>query len=124
VSAGLRRRFQHGDAALAYVQTQTTVLGHPGPVTVKGVRASLSHSLGGPFQVSAAPGYFRVIGSGSQGTVYRLATEVACTLFKDVVLSASHQFGLQQGGPTAARDEAMDIARNTFQLTLARRVSR
>jgi len=124
VSAGFRHRLRGGDAELAYVHGQTTVLGHPGPVTVKGVRAAVSYRLVGPLRVSAGPGVFRILGRGSEGTIYRLGAEVAWSVARDVTLSAIHQFSLQEGGVGLARAADSEISRNTFLLTLTRRASR
>ena len=122
VSAELRHQLAHGEAAIAYVQSQTTVLGLSGPVTVNGVRAALSHRLVGPLRFGASPAAFRVLGPRSEATLYRLGVEVAWPVARDVTLSGAHQFSLQEG--RLAQGAASEIAHNTFVLALTRRSSR
>lgn len=122
MSAGLRHRLRQGQAAIDYVHSQTTVLGQAGPVTVEGVRASLSHQLVGPLWFSADPGFFRVLARGSESTLYRVGVGVAWRVARNVTLSATHQFGLQQGG--LAQGSASELRHNTFALALTRRSSR
>ena len=120
VSAGLRHQLRQGHAAIDYVRSQTTVIGHAGPVRVQGLRASLSHQLVGPLWLSAGPGVFRIFGRGAEeGTVYRVPVELAWRVARNVTLSAIHEFGLQKRG--LGQGSESELAHNTFVLALTRR---
>jgi len=121
VSAELRHQLADGEAAIAYVQSQTTVLGLSGPVTVNGVRGAFSHRLVGPLRFGVSPAAFRVLGPRFETTLYRLGMEVAWRVGRDVTLSGAHQFSLQEG--RLAQGPGSEISHNTFVLALTRRSS-
>ncbi|HEY2946031.1 MAG TPA: hypothetical protein VGN09_26605 [Vicinamibacteria bacterium] len=114
VTASLRHRFARGEASLAYMHTQTTVLGQAGPVITKGVTATLSRQLFGSLTLAAGPTLTRVQGRGSEFEVYRLNLEMAWRLNRRLSLSASHQFNFQSGVPGLARNA--EIVHNAFVL--------
>ena len=114
-SASIRHRFARGEAALAYVHTQTTVLGEAGPVITKGVTATLSRQLFESLTLAAGPSFNRVEGRGSEFEIYRLDVEVAWRLNRRLSLSASHQFNFQSG-VTGLGGPTVEIAHNTFVL--------
>ena len=119
-TAGLRRRFRHGQAGIDYLRQETVVLGERGPVTVEGVRASLTHRVAGPVWLRVDPGVFRLLGRRSgDSTVYRVGTDVAWRLGRDFTVSATHQFGRQEGG--LVEGAASELTRNSFALALTRR---
>jgi hypothetical protein len=121
-TAGLRRRFRRGEAGIDYLRHETVVMGEPGPVTVEGVRASLSHRLAGPLWLRVDPGRFRLLGRGSAGaTLYRVGTGIAWRLGGDVTLSGTHHFGRQEGA--LSQGAASELTRNTFALALTRRAA-
>jgi hypothetical protein len=60
VSVGLKGLFQRGEAGLAYVQTQTTVLGAQGAVTVEGLTGTFGRQLGRSLRVAGGPAVFRM----------------------------------------------------------------
>lgn len=115
VSVGLRHRFRQGEAGVAYVQTQTTVLGEAGPVTTKGVTLTFSRQFLGSLTVLASPAFFRIQGRGSEAAVHRLNLEVAWRVTRRLSLAASHQFGRQEGGLGLGRPDA-EIVHNRLQL--------
>jgi hypothetical protein len=115
VTASLRHRFARGEAELAYVHTQTTVLGQAGPVMIKGVTATFRQQLREALTLAAGPTFARVQGRGSEFEVYRLNLEVAWRLNARLSLSASHQFTFQSGAPGPARP-VEEIAHNTFMV--------
>jgi hypothetical protein len=118
VTAALRHRFQGGDASLAYLHTETTVLGEAGPVTAEGVTATFSRQWG-PLRVGGAPSFFWVRGEDSESTVRRFGIEVTWRLTRRLALAASHQFTLQRGGLGLARGTDTEIAHNTLLVGLA-----
>jgi hypothetical protein len=120
VTAGLRHELRDGHAAFDYVHSQTTAVGHAGPVTVTGVRASLTHRLAGPVWFGASPGVFRITARDSlESTLYSVTSDVAWRSTRNLTLSATHQFSRQEGG--LARAPGPDLAHSTFVLALTRR---
>lgn len=115
VTASLRHRFARGEASLSYVHTQTTVLGHAGPVMTKGVTAMFRQQLLPSLTLAGGPTVARVQGRGSEFEVFRLGVEVAWRLTRRLSLSASHQFNFQSGVPGLARPDA-EIVHNLFML--------
>jgi hypothetical protein len=115
VTASLRHRFARGEASLAYMHTQTTVLGQVGPVMTKGVTAAFSRRLLPSLTLAAGPSFARVQGRGPEIEVYRLNLDVAWRLTRRLTVSASHQFNFQSGVPGLARPDA-EITRNAFVL--------
>jgi hypothetical protein len=115
VTASLRHRFTRGEASLAYMHTQTTILGEAGPVIAKGVTATFSRQLLPSLTLAAGPGLIRVQGRGPEIEVYRLNLDVAWRLTRRLSVSASHQFNFQSGVPGLARSDA-EIVHNTFML--------
>jgi hypothetical protein len=97
VNAGLMHRFRRGEAGFAYVHTQTTVVGHAGPVTAEGVAATFSRQLGSSLRVAGGPAVFRLRRRDSEVTVERLGLEVAWRVARRLSVSASDQFSLQRG---------------------------
>ena len=116
VTAALRRRFRFGDAGLAYLHTQTTVLGEPGPVTVEGLSATFNRRLGS-LRVGVGSSFFSLHGR-SESTI-RLGAEVSWRLTQRMTLTASHQFALQQGGAGLARGSDAEIAHHRVLVGLA-----
>ena len=115
VTASLRHRFARGEASLAYVHTQTTVLGGAGPVMTKAVTAAFSRQLLESLTLAAGPSFARVQGRGPEIEVYRLNLEVTWRLTRRLSLSASHQFNFQSGVPGLAGPQA-EIVHNAFVL--------
>jgi hypothetical protein len=113
--ASLRHRFERGEAAVAYVHTQTTVLGAAGPVMTKGVTATLTRQLFGSLTLAAGPTFSRVQGQGSEFEVFRINLEAAWRLNRRLSLSASHQFNFQSGVPGLTGSNA-EIVHNAFVL--------
>jgi hypothetical protein len=115
VSASLRHRFRRGEAELTYLRTQVPLLGQPGLASVEGVTASFGHGFGRSFRVALAPAAFTTRRPGFSARVVRLGLSAGWRLTRDLELSGSHQFNLQNGGLARAPEE---IARNTFFLRL------
>ena len=113
--ASLRHHFARGEAAVAYVHTQTTVLGAAGPVMSKGVTATLSRQLFESLTVAAGPTFSRIQGQASEFEVFRINLEVAWRLNRRLSLSASHQFNFQSGVPGLAEANTQ-IVHNAFVL--------
>jgi hypothetical protein len=115
VSAALKHRFHDGEAGVAYVHTQTTILGETGPVMADGLTATFKRQLGEAFTVAGGPAFYRVQGRGPEIAVHRLDLEVAWRLSGQLSLAASRQFSLQRGVPGLERADAQ-IVRNTLLL--------
>jgi len=115
VSARLRHHFARGEAVLAYVHTQTTVLGEAGPVITKGVTAAFRRQLSEALTVAAGPTFARVQGRDSEFEVFRVNVDVDWRLTRRLSLSASHQFNFQSGMPGLTTRNA-EIAHNAFVL--------
>jgi len=96
VAASLRHRFAHGEAAVTCLQTQTTVVGEPGPVLARGLTVTLSRQVLRSVSFVAAPSAFRVQGRGSS-EVNRLDLEVAWRVARRFSVAASHQLSRQTG---------------------------
>jgi hypothetical protein len=116
LAATLRHRFRRGDASLAYVQTETTVIGQPVPVRAAGLSATFTRSLGRNLMLGGGPSRFTALGAGFEATVYGLGLELAWSLNRHLSLAGSHQLSLQHG-TTDGRDRG-EIVHNTFLLRL------
>lgn len=116
VAAALKHRFRNGETSLAYLRTQTTVLGEPGPVTAEGVTATFSRRILGPLRIAGGPAVFRVRGERSEATVHRLNLEVSWPVTRRLLVAASHQFSLQRGGLGLAGSATPEIVHNTVLL--------
>jgi hypothetical protein len=116
LAATLRHRFRRGDASLAYVQTETTVIGQPVPVRAAGLSATFTRSLGRNLTLGGGPSRFTALGEGFQATVYAFGLELAWGLNRHLSLAGSHQFSLQHG-TTDGRPRG-EIVHNTFLLRL------
>ena len=116
VSAALKHRFRRGETSLAYLRTQTTVLGEPGPVTAEGMTATFSRRLVGPLQIGGGPAVFRVRGERSEATVRRLGLELTWRVSRTLSVAASHQFSLQRGGLGLTGAPDAEIVRNVLLL--------
>jgi hypothetical protein len=97
LGATLRRRFRRGDAALSYVQTETAVIGRPGPVTAEGLSATFTRSLTRTITVTAGPSMFRAHGKAFEATVYGTSLDLAWRLSRHLSLAGSHQLNIQHG---------------------------
>jgi len=116
LGAAIRHRFRRGEAALAYIQTETGVIGHPEPVTAQGLTATLSHSLRRRLTVTAGPGVFQARGSAFEATVYRMNLELAWRLGRHVSIEGSHQLSLQYSELDGR--QRGEVVHNTVLLTL------
>jgi len=97
LAATLRHRFRRGDTTLAYVQTETSVIGHPSPVTAQGLSLRVTHALRRTLTVTAGPSVFQARGQALEATVYRLGLDVAWRLRRHLSVEGSHQLSLQYG---------------------------
>jgi hypothetical protein len=97
VALALSHRFRRGQAALAYVHTQTTVVGHPRPVTAEGLSLTFSRQLLGSLRIGGGPAVFRVRDRDAETTVHRVGLDLTWRLTGTMSLAASHQFSAQQG---------------------------
>jgi len=118
VAAALKHRFRSGDASLAYLHSQTTVLGEPGPVTAEGLSATFSRQLLGSVRIAGGPASFRVRGERSEATVHRLNLEVTWPVTRRLVVVASHQFSLQRGGLGLGGTPMPEIVHNALLVRL------
>lgn len=116
ISAGLRARFRRGDVGLAYLRTQTVVVGLPRPVTAEGVSGSFSRQLLRGLRVAGGSSVFRSRGGSFAATVYRLNLDVTWRLTRLLSLAGSHQLGFQRGGIEGAPTE--DVSHNVFLLSV------
>lgn len=117
VSAGLTHRFARGSAGVAHVRTQTTVLGHSGPVTVEGTSATFSRQLLRSLRAAGGAGRFRVQAPGFEATIRRLSLEAGWHVTRRLSLTAIHHFNLQRGAGSLERRDA-EIVHNTFMIRL------
>jgi hypothetical protein len=115
VTASLRHRFERGEAGLAYVHTQTTVLGQAGPVVTQAVTATVRRRLFDSLSFGAGPAFARVQGRGSEFEIFRLDFEVSWRLTRGLSVSASQQFTYQSGIPALTRP-VVEVAHNAFVL--------
>jgi len=97
LGATLRHRFQRGEAALSYVQTETALIGRPTPVTADGLSATFTRSLNRTLTVTAGPSVFRARGKALEATVYGTSLELAWHLSRHLSLAGSHQLSIQYG---------------------------
>ena len=117
VSLGWRRRLRQGELALTYLRTQSTALGHAGPLDVDGVGAAFSREVARPLRLALGSGVSRTTGDGFDAIVYRTALDVTVRLTRRLTLSGRHQFSLQRGGPGARPGE--DVSHHTVLLGIA-----
>jgi hypothetical protein len=93
----LRHRFARGEAALAYVQTETALIGRTTPITAEGLSATLTRSLSRTLTLTAAPSVFQARGRDLEATVYGMNLDLDWRLGRHVTLGASHQLSVQHG---------------------------
>lgn len=117
ISAALRHRFHRGDVALAYLQTQTMVVGQSGAVTAEGVSATFTRQLLRPLRVAGGPSVFRSRSTGFSATVYRAHLDVAWRLTRKLSVTGTHYFSVQRGG--LGGEHAEDISHNALLLSVA-----
>lgn len=98
VEAALHYRLRRGAAALAYVRTETTVVGHTALIKAEGLSATVNHQLRRRLGVSGAAHVFQASGGGFEATVYHLGLDVNWRLSRHLSLGASHQLSVQRGG--------------------------
>jgi hypothetical protein len=119
VSAALRYRSRRSDAGIAYLRTQSTVLGQPGPVVTEGVTATFGRQLLRSLRVAAGPAIFRVGTAASQITVARMNVLVGWSLSRHLAVLASHQFSFQRGEPGLEEGPGAEVRHNKFWLSIA-----
>jgi hypothetical protein len=102
--------------ALAYIQTETGVIGHPEPVTAQGLTATFSRSLRRRLTVTAGPGVFQARGNAFEATVYRLNLDLAWRLGRHLSVEGSHQLSLQYSELDGR--QRGEVVHNTVLLTL------
>lgn len=117
LSVSLVHRLTRGDFTVAYLRTESTVIGLSGPVTAEGVTGRFTHDLSRSVQIRGGPSVLTSRQAGMEGMVYRFNSEMAWRLGRRLVLTGSHMVSLQEGDLGAVRRG--DILHNTFTLLLS-----
>jgi hypothetical protein len=118
-SAAFRYRSRRSEVAIAYLRTQSTVLGQPGPVMTEGVSATFGRQLLRSLRVAGGPALFRVGSADAQITVARMNVLVGWSVTRHLSVLASHQFSFQRGEPGLEEGPGAEVRHNKFWLSIA-----
>jgi len=116
-AASLHHTTRLGDATLAYVHTQTTLVGLVGIADTHSVTARLSGELRSGLQLRLEPGLLRTTQTGRGSTVYRVSIGGRQPVGRRLAIQASYDRNLQHGSIYAAQSMET-IGHQVIMLTL------
>jgi hypothetical protein len=117
LSVGFRHQSKRGDLTLAYVQTESAVVGLAGPITTDGITGRFSHDLSRSLRIRGGPSVRTSRQAGLEGMVYQWNVSMVWRVARHLVVTGSHMLTVQQGDLGGNKDG--DLFHNTFILRLS-----
>ena len=118
LTASLHGRTRRGDVSVAYMKTESAVVGLAGPVATSGVLGQFTHRLSRTVSLSAAPSLMKSRGERLDATVYRLGAEMAWRVHPRLTIAGSHAWSRQEGRPgTIGGDRPVVINTTAFRVS-------
>jgi hypothetical protein len=115
--ASLHHKMRIGEATLAYVHTQATLIGLVGIADTHSVTARLGGELRSGLQLRLEPGLLRTTQTNLASTVYRVSIGGLQPIGRRLAIEASYDLNLQHGNIYAAQS-VETIRRNAIVLKL------
>jgi len=116
-AVSLRHKMRIGEATLAYVHTQTTLIGLVGVADTHSATARVTGELRSGLQLHVEPGLLRTTQTDLASTVYRVSIGGMQPIGRRLAIEASYDLNLQHGNIYAAQS-VETIARNVVVLKL------
>jgi hypothetical protein len=117
IAASVGHRLREADITVAYLQTQTTLIGLAGTSATRGISATAGGELRPRVRIRAGSGLLRTQQGDMSSLLYRVSASCAWALARRVAIEASYDTDFQRGNLYTAQS-TQHIQRNLASVKL------